>query len=164
MATQTLISEAEYLSTPYESPTPDYVEGVVVERTMPNNEHSRTQAQLITALHPIPHLYLRPELRVRVAATQYRIADLIVYADTEPTDLVPEQIPLVVIEIVSPDDFHEDVMTKLAAYESWGVPNVWLVDPGLRRFSVYHEGSLTAVPFFHLPERGLRIELGAILR
>ncbi len=167
MATQTLISEAEYLTTPYASPTPDYVEGLIVERSMPNNEHSRTQGELYFRFRLEQdrlRLYPRTELRVRVTPQQYRIADLAVYADADPLGPVPQEIPLVIVEIVSPGDLYEDIMTKLAGYESWGVPNVWLVDPGLRRFSVYHEGSLTAVPAFHLPERGLRIELDAILR
>jgi Uma2 family endonuclease len=76
---------------------------------------------------------------------------------------VPKQIPLVVTEIVSPDDRYEDIMTKLADYEAWGVPNVWLVDPGLRRLSVYSQGNLTALPAFELPELGSRIEAAEIL-
>ncbi len=165
MATKTLISEAEYLSTAYDDPAPEYILGELVERGMPNNAHSRACGELHFQfrLHQDKlRLYPRPELRVRVAPDHYRVADLLVYSGSEPQDPVPEEIPLVAAEVVSPDDRYEEIMTKLADYEAWGVKHVWLVDPGLRRLSVYSNGSLNAVSAFELPGHGLRIDGGGI--
>lgn len=45
MATKTLISEAEYTSTSYDD-VPEYVLGELVERSMPDNAHSRACGEL----------------------------------------------------------------------------------------------------------------------
>lgn len=166
MATGTLISEAEYLASSYEDPIPEYAGGELIERSMPNNPHSRAQFKLALCVGMQSErlrLFPRPELRVRIAPGRYRIADLLVYADHEPAGAMPEEIPLVAVEIVSPDDKHEQVMAKLADYENWGVPHVWLVDPGLHSLAVDTKGSLTAVAAFELPERGFRIQAAEIL-
>lgn len=164
MATKAVISEAEYLSTTYDDPVPEFVLGEIVERSRPNNAHRRAQVELILRFRfeqDHLRLYPRPGLRVRVAPDHYRIADLLVYSGHEPEDSIPAELPLVSIEVVSPDDRHEEIMTKLAEYEAWGVPHVWLV-PGLRRLSVYSNGSLTAVPAFDLPGHAMRIDGSAI--
>jgi Uma2 family endonuclease len=167
MVANTLISESEYLSGGFPDPTPEYVCGELIERAMPNRQHSRAQGELYFRFRQDEdRLRLHPftELRVCVAPGHYRIGDLFVYAGAEPTELVPPEVPLVAVEIVSPDDRYEDLMTKLAEYEAWGVRHIWLADPGLRRLAVYSNGSLTAVDAFELPEYGLRIEAAAILR
>ncbi|MDX1980469.1 MAG: Uma2 family endonuclease, partial [Bryobacteraceae bacterium] len=117
MATKTLISEAEYLSAGFPDPTPEYVCGELIERAMPNSRHSYTQGELYYRFRQQQErlrLYARTELRVLVAPGHYRIGDLFVYAGTGPTELVPREVPLVAVEIVSPDDRYEDLMTKLA--------------------------------------------------
>ncbi len=55
-------------------------------------------------------------------------------------------------------------MTKLAEYQQWGVPNVWLVDPAFRRLSVYRDGNLTSVPAFTLSEFEIPISAAEIFR
>jgi Uma2 family endonuclease len=166
MAVKTLVTEEEYLQTRYGDRTPEYIDGEVVERSMPNNSHSKAQVELLYAFRRAQErapLYVRSELRVRVAPRKFRIADVVVYAGVEPTEEVPSQIPLAVIEIVSPGDTHEDTMTRLEDYRALGVPNVWLVEPGLRVFYVYANGSLTRVESLELPEHGVRIHAAEIV-
>lgn len=86
-----------------------------------------------------------------------------VYAHQEPVDDLPRELPLVVIEIVSPDDRHENIMERLEDFRTWGVPHVWLVDPGIGRTYVYRDASLTAVGAFELPEFGVRIAAEEVL-
>ena len=151
----------------FEDRTPEYVDGELVERTMPNNPHSEAQGEVAFVFRKLQErlpLYPRPELRVRVAPRRYRIVDLAVYAHEKPTELVPPQVPLVVVEIVSPDDKHEDVMKRLEEYRVWGVRHVWLVDPGLRRTYVYSESGLAPVAALELPEFEVRIPSEEILR
>jgi Uma2 family endonuclease len=50
---------------------------------------------------------------------------------------VPDQPPLVVVEILSKDDRHVDLMQKLEEYHNWGVAHIWVIDPSLKRFSMY---------------------------
>src|SRR5713226_4368597 len=160
MNVKTLISEEEYLRMSFEDRTPEYVDGELVERSVPNKSHSSAQANLILvfgALQQRLPLFPLPELRVPVAPKKYRIVDLAVYAHREPAEELPRELPLVVVEIVSPDDRYEELMQRLEEFRIWGVPHVWLVDPGLQRIYVYREGGLTPVEAFELPEFGVRI-------
>jgi len=166
MDVKTLISEEEYLRTSFLDRTPEYIDGELVERSLPNNSHSKTQVELIFRFRNLQQrlpLFPISELRVPVAPRKYRIVDLAVYAHQEPVEELPRELPLVVIEIVSPDDRYEELMTRLEEFRVWGVPHVWLVDPGLRRIYVYREAGVTAVEAFELPEFGVRIAAGEII-
>ena len=54
------------------------------------------------------------------------------------------------MEILSKDDRHTDLMQKLEEYRTWGVPNIWIVDPATKRLSVYTELGLQNVSSFNL--------------
>jgi len=166
MPTKTLLTEEEYLRTSFDDRAPEYVDGELVQRGLPNNSHSRTQQKFVFSFSKLGErlpIYARPELRLRVAPGKYRIADLVVYAHQEPVDELPAQIPLVVIEIVSPDDRYDELMKKLEEYRTWGVPHVWLADPALRRTYLYREGGLMPVAALELPEFGIRIPVEEVL-
>lgn len=45
--------------------------------------------------------------------------------------------PDLAVEVVSPHDLHEELMRKLEDYFSARVPLVWVVEPDLRRVTVY---------------------------
>lgn len=165
MVTHTALTEAEYLRTSFDGPEPDFINGELIQRALPNNFHSTVQLRLAVwfgsreqrlGLHP------RPELRVRVAPGRYRVGDLVVYSEP-PTGEIPQQIPYAAAEIVSPDDRLEEILSKLAEYANWGVKHVWLVDPGLRALYVYSDRSLHAVAAFELPEFQERIPAEEIL-
>jgi Uma2 family endonuclease len=49
------------------------------------------------------------------------------------------------IEILSKDDRHRDLMMKLEEYRVWGVPNIWIVNPVAKRFVIYSEWGLQNV-------------------
>ena len=74
------------------------------------------------------------------------------HAGDEPTERVPSQLPLVAIEILSPDDRHSEVMQKLKEYSDWGVPHIWLVDPERRSLHVYANGALSEASALTIPE------------
>jgi len=160
MPTKALLTEEEYLRTSFDDRAPEYVDGELVERGLPNNSHSRTQQKFVFSFGKLGErlpIYPRPELRLRVAPGKYRIADLVVYAHQEPVEELPTQVPLVVIEIVSPDDRYDELMKKLEEYRTWGVPHIWLADPALGRTYAYRDGGLIPVPVLELPEFGIRI-------
>lgn len=50
---------------------------------------------------------------------------------------IVEGVPLLVVEVLSPSDKHEDVSEKIDAYLAAGVPHVWVVDPRFRTITVY---------------------------
>ena len=138
--TQTLIPIEEYLRTAYE-PDAEFVDGRIVERSMPEDPHSAVQVrlvQLFTPVSPSNNLYLRTELRMKLSPTRIRIPDLAVFQG-KPAELVPSKPPLVVVEIVSREDRHTQIIEKCEEYRSWGVLHIWLGRPmaaaaiGLRR-------------------------------
>src|SRR2546425_11746683 len=107
MSTKSAISLEEYLKTSFDGLDREYVDGEIVERTLPDLLHSETQwrlSGLIWDLSKTLPFHGRTELRSRVAQTRVRIPDVSIYAGEEPTERVPTQPPLVAIEILSPDD------------------------------------------------------------
>jgi len=96
---------------------------------------------------------------MHVGEQRYRIADVAVYEGEEPQGAVPAETPLVVIEILSPDDRMSETLDKLSEYRAWGVPHVWMVDPDTRSLYTYEDSGLREVNSFQLPEYGVRIAL-----
>jgi Uma2 family endonuclease len=94
---------------------------------------------------------------LRTGADRYRIADLAVFWDEEPSEEISSEPPYLVAEIVSRDDRYLDILTKLAEYRQWGVEHVWLVDPWLRKLYVF-DGRLCEVDRLEIPEIGLAAE------
>jgi Uma2 family endonuclease len=100
-------------------------------------------------------LFPSSEVRVRIAPDLIRIPDVAVFAGKEPVG-VPADLPLIVLEIVSPDDRWHEIIAKLREFHDWGVPNVWLVDPEAKSLFVLN-AKLNQVDAFTLPEYGIRI-------
>lgn len=164
MTTKALVSEEEYLHTAFEGPEPDYLAGVLMERSMPNSWHSRTHRNLFQALLPqyeSGRLFPHSELRLRVAPGRYRVADLCAFT-SDPEDAIPEEPPCLVIEIVSPDDRHHELVEKLGEYEAAGVEFIYVADPVFRQLSRYSHRSLIAVDALELPVVGLRVSSAVI--
>jgi Uma2 family endonuclease len=70
----------------------------------------------------------------------------------------------VAAEVISPDDRYEDIVEKLADYQTLGVPHIWLLNPKLKSFSIYRDGSLTATSALALPGYGILISPVDIFR
>ena len=121
---------------------------------MPDYIHSTIQALLafmLGGLRQSHRLLVCAELRLKLAPDVYRIPDITVIAGKPPQKSVPDEPPLVTIEILSKDDRHSDLMQKLEEYRVWGVPNIWVIDPISKRFSIYSELGLQHVSSFALP-------------
>ncbi len=97
------------------------------------------------------HLFACTGTRMRLAPDLYRIPDIAVFAGTEPDENVPSHPPLVVIEIISPDDRYSEVLEKLAEYRQWGVSHIWVVDPDRRTLATYEAGALLPASSLALP-------------
>lgn len=151
VATNTQITAEQYLRMTFEHDA-EFVHGEIVERSMPDWIHSTIQYLILLRFGASvgDRLFPRPELRLRLACDVYRIPDISVYAHASD-QRVPDQPPLVTIEILSKDDRHTDLMQKLEEYRVWGVPNIWVIDPETQRFSVYTELGLQNVSSFALP-------------
>ncbi len=159
MGTNTALSVEQYLATSFPDLDKEYWDGELVERSLPDNLHSKTQSLLSAYFVGFPKtrsMFPRSELRLKLRPDLILIPDVCVFHPTEPQDRYPDTPPFIAIEILSLDDKLKDVREKLEIYKTWGVPHVWLVDPHSRRMYTCDAG-LTEVPTLRIPE--LNIEL-----
>jgi len=133
MATATLLGIDEYLNTSYR-PDREYIDGEVRERNVGKWDHARVQYLLAAwfASHEAEWgIVGSTEQRTRVAATRVRIPDVVIMR-AEPQPDVTTDPPLLVIEILSPDDSYSDTEERAADYWKMGVETVWIIDPKTR--------------------------------
>ena len=155
MAARVQVPVEEYLQTSFEGPDPEYVDGEIVERAVPDFLHGTLQGRFIEIFYEVRKrhsLYAVTEVRHKLRDSGYRIPDVAVHAGVRPAERFPSTPPYIAIEILSPDDRFSEVVQKLDEYRTWGVPHIWLADPRLRRLLVYGPTGLGEVTEFHLPD------------
>ena len=158
------ISLEQFLATHFESPEPDFVDGEIIERAMPDWTHARLQPLLAAALeNPSTGLAAATELRVRMPFGRSYISDVCAYPTRQEQPRYPTTPPIVAAEIVSEGDTHKGVIGKLEDYLKWGVPHVWLIDPWMRQLSVYNQQGLIHVAAFEIPEFQVRITFDELM-
>jgi Uma2 family endonuclease len=139
MPTGVAISVEDYLNTTYR-PDCDYIDGEVVERNLGEIDHSRLQT-LITGYflnrEKAWGITVLTEQRVQVKATRFRVPDITVVAGPLPKTPILREPPLLCVEILSPDDRMSSMQERVDDYLSFGVPCVWVINPGPRRGFVY---------------------------
>jgi len=148
-----------YLRTSYPDLDREYRDGDVLERTLPDYLHGKTQMLLLLffgALRQSLSIFPCSEVRMKLREGLYLIPDVAVFHTMEPSQ-IPDTPPLIVIEILSPDDRLTQVRDKLDAFQKWGVAHVWLVDPHGRHLYNYKSG-LQEVDVLNVPE--LAVKLG----
>jgi Uma2 family endonuclease len=156
----TLIPIEEYLLRVGEGACPDYLDGVLVERKVGHYKHGRVQALIAGRFLELGKriaCFPSVECHLRLSARRYRVADLAVFFGQEPSEPIPNTPPYVAVEVLSPDDRFSDVMDKLEEYRTWGVPNIWFVDPWARKLSVYGEAGLVQVAELELVDYNFKI-------
>jgi Uma2 family endonuclease len=160
MGTKAALPVEEYLRTAFPDLDKEYRDGVLLERSLPDYLHSRTQGLLIMllgALRTMFPVFVCPELRVQVRPGLIRIPDVSVFYPNEPQGRVPATPPFVAIEILSSDDRMADVCNKLGEYRAWGVTYVWLVDPHSKRMYTC-DAELVEVSMLRITELGVELK------
>ena len=153
MATTTEVPLDVYLHTSYH-PDREWVAGELKERNVGNRPHSIVQKffmKFFLALEKEHHLLVYSELRTQVAASSYRIPDVLVLRDDDPFTAIVHTPPLLCIQILSPDDRMADLWEKIEDYSAMGVKAVWVVDPQRRRAFVLEDGALLPADRLTLP-------------
>jgi Uma2 family endonuclease len=161
MASKAALSEEEYLRTSYSGVDREFRDGDLVERSVPNFAHGRMAARLAAFFESnrvARNVHSAVETRIRLRTGRYVIPDVCVFWPEEPIEEIPESLPLLVIEVLSPDDRMSDVMGKLREYHEAGVAHVWLADPKLRLLYLYRDG-LQEVTSAQIPEVNLELRL-----
>ena len=119
MGAKTALSEQQYLHSAFPDLDKEYRDGELVERTLPDFLHGETQHLLSVffGAHRKKHsLYAGAETRMKLRPGLYLIPDVAVFHHSRPSQDVPSTPPLVVIEILSPDDRLAAVREKLEQY------------------------------------------------
>ncbi len=129
MATSTHIPLSEYLRTSYR-PDREYVDGELRERNVGLWSHARTATLLVGWIGGHETEWgviagLSP--RVRVSEIRVRVPDLAVVLPGPQPDVLVHP-PLLVVEIVSPDDSYSDTQERAQDYRDMGVETVWIID------------------------------------
>lgn len=139
----------------HDRPWPDLVDGELRERALPTLNHGWLQFMFCRILTDAGLLAV-PELHLKLGGGDYNVADVAAYP-AYPGEQRPSTPPLVVVEVLSPDDRLRDVLSKAQEYQDWGVPNIWIVDPNLWELRVYRNGDLVRVDALELPEYRVRV-------
>jgi Uma2 family endonuclease len=133
MATATAIPVSEYLDTSYH-PDREYIDGQLRERNVGKWEHARLQwllAHWFGNHESAWNVTGSTEQRVRVSPVRIRIPDVVVLRPGAQRDVLTDP-PLLVIEILSPDDTYSDLEDRCQDYRAMGVETVWIIDPKTR--------------------------------
>jgi Uma2 family endonuclease len=133
MATISHIPLQEYLDTNYR-PDCEYVDGEIRERNGGKWEHARVQWLLAAWFFTHEKewgITGSTEQRVRVSGKRVRVPDLVVLTARPQPDILTDP-PLLVVEILSPDDSYSDTQERTQDYRAMGVETVWIVDPKTR--------------------------------
>jgi len=138
------MSVEEYLRSSFE-PDAEFVDGVIEERTMGEDEHSAWQAAIVGFFVPRArewNIRVRPELRTRAGERCYRIPDVAILDANLPRAPIAAAPPLAVFEILSPEDRIARLLIRLEDFESMGVQAIYVIDPADNSLLRYRHGML----------------------
>ena len=70
-----------------------------------------------------------PEIRIQTGPQRFRVADIAVRPHNASRERILLTPPLIVIEILSPEDRVSRYMERLEDYRTMGIRNIWVIDP-----------------------------------
>jgi Uma2 family endonuclease len=132
-------------------PDAEYVDGVIEERPMGQWDHASWQQaiQFWFAAHAAEwNIRVRPELRIRVTPTRFRIPDVTVVDRNQPVEQILSHAPLAVFEVLSPEDTLPRTMRRLADFAAMGIAQIWVIDPETNSFYQFTDGKLSSATNF----------------
>ena len=162
------VSVAEYLATTYR-PDCDYIDGEVRESNLGETPHSGLQLYLGSLFSTNRKTWLLrafTEQRVQVSPTRFRIPDVCAILPAGSTSGIIRTPPVVCVEILSPGDTLADMQERVDDYLTFGVPNIWLIDPVRRRAWTADAGGLhpLTAEAFTIPGTPVHITLADLYR
>ncbi len=134
------MSVEEYLVTSFEDGDCEYLDGEIVEKNMGEVDHGSVQLLIGLWLGNRRRefgVWPMTETRTRVTPTRYRVPDVVVVRGGKPTSRVITEPPLLVIEILSPEDRVSRMEPKIDDYLRFGVEYIWVIDPQTGNGHIY---------------------------
>ena len=163
MATSTQIPLAEYLQTTYH-PDREYIDGELLERNVGKWEHSRLQILLgvwFGAHERAWNVMIASEWRMWISPTRIRIPDLTVVAAGPQPDILSDP-PLLVVEILSPDDTYTDTQRRARDYQAMGTETIWIIDPDTRTGRICTGALWTEATRLEVPGTPIHVDLDTL--
>lgn len=161
MATTTLIPVEEYLAARFDGPTPEYLDGQLVERGVPTFAHGSAQLRVGAFFARLsPPLFPATEVDFQATPTRVRVLDVGVYYGARPSSR--EDIPLIAVEIVSPTDILGKVVDRFEELRAAGVPHLWLIDPVHHALYRFGKHGIVEVDALEVPDLGKALTLGDV--
>lgn len=154
MAVAQRMTVAEYLEREDERRRTDLVDGEVVVNE-PRPLHQRTMVDLLVALT----LWTRAEVGrgevtapIDVQLDEHNCfgPDVLWYREGRGpgrTEARPQPLPDIAAEIRSPSTWRYDIGPKMARYEQYGLPELWLVDTAADEIIIYRRSKPGAATF-----------------
>ena len=155
-STSTLITTEDLLALPDDGVERELIRGELRERNMTrrNRLHAATESRIVHVLatwlerHPefdadvlsgeVGSVLARdPDTTVGIDVALFSLNDL--RGQTDPSRLVVG-VPILAVEILSPNDKHEETREKIVEYLRAGVGLVWEVDPDFQTVRVFRRG------------------------
>ena len=138
------VSVEEYLRTSYR-PDVDYVDDHIEERNLGEYDHGTLQLT-VAAYFKMKSKEWRCRValdtRVQTSARRFRVPDVSVMDAKHPKEQIIRSIPLLCVEILSPEDTLRKMRLRSEDYFTMGVPVVWIFDPVRRVVTVCEPGGL----------------------
>ena len=145
MGIGTLLSVEEYLNTSYD-PDVEYLDGVLVERIVGDEDHSNVQSNIIFWLRSkYKNIKVYPEFRSRLTPTRFRLPDVCVSLTKPSSKRALLEPAFLAIEILSEDDRMTRVIEQLEEFEANGTPHIWVFDPRRKKMFRFHGHALEEV-------------------
>lgn len=159
--TGSAISAEEYLRT-FWRPDREYVDGEVLERNLGERDHGRLQ--LILGAWFLRHerewgIRAVIECRMRTSGTRFRVPDVTVVSRDAPAEQILSSPPLLVIEILSPEDRVLAYQQRFRDFQTMGVRNAWVLDPLERRAWIVNLANGSMIPATELRIPGTEIQI-----
>jgi Uma2 family endonuclease len=111
----------------------DYLDGTLDRHDWGDYSHSTVDTQLVAWFAKYLrewHIRVLRSITLEITPTRFRVPDLVIFdRDTNAENFVRTSVPLVVIEVLSPEDTMMHVTDLEADYRKMGVENIWIIDP-----------------------------------
>jgi len=141
------ITLEEFLQLSETEPASEFIDGQILQKPMPQGEHSTIQGELVTVINAVTKpqriAWALPELRCTFGGRSI-VPDIAVFTwkrlPTNPDGTIAnifESYPDWIIEILSPDQSSTKVTAKILHSLKQGSQLGWLIDPAERSVLVY---------------------------
>jgi Uma2 family endonuclease len=121
----------EYLTTVYR-PDREYIDGVIEKRNLGEYDHARMQFKIAAwfgAKEREWNIRVVVEQRIQVSETRYRVPDVAVFRREQKIEQIFTAPPLIIVEVLSPEDRLRKVFDRCEDYRRFGADNIWIVSP-----------------------------------